>query len=242
MTSTEHSARSLVKLSAFSSSSLFLVLALWLMLSWTLGQCLSGPQVLYLYSRWPNVHSSTAQIFIGLPWCTRVYAEYQWYRVKKTKQYLSCETCSRVVKALWIGVDSPWEGQEGADGSQALSSYVSREVFLKLSQSFVVTDLSVILWALLGLIKNEVETCLLLWRLQSLRSLWFPWSTRSSFLQQRNWDGTWIPFLPSSKYCFRNLSATEIASNEFLWFFSIFSFAFRLTCLELCSFSNCLLF
>lgn len=162
--------------------------------------------------------SSTSQIFIGLLWCTRIHAEYQWYRVKKTKQYLSCRTYSRVVKALWTRVDSPWECQEGADGSQALSSYVSREVFLELSQSFVVTDLSVILWALLALIKNEVETCLLLWRLQCLRNLLFPWPTTSSFLQQRNWNRTWIPFLPSFKYHFLNLSATEIASNEFLWF------------------------
>lgn len=138
------------------------------MLSWTLGQCLSGPQVLYLYSRWPNVHSPTAQIFIGLPWCTRIYAEYQWYRVKKTKQYLSCGTCSRVVKALWIGVDSPWEGQEGADGSQALSSYVSRGVFLKLSQSFVITYLSVILWALLCL--NKEWGCNLSFALETLES------------------------------------------------------------------------
>lgn len=64
---------------------------------------------------------------------------------------------------------------------------------------------------------------------------------RSSFLQQRNWNRTWVPFLPiiqvplSKPFSYRNcLQWIPVDS-------SIFSFAFRLTCLEPCSFSNCLL-
>ena len=77
-----------------------------------------------------DVHSSTPQIFIGRLWCTRLYAENQWYRVKKTKQNLPFRAYSRVAKTL---LHRSWQSLGGSRRSwwqAALSRYVSREAFL----------------------------------------------------------------------------------------------------------------